>query len=225
MKIEMKLIASAALLTTLISAPAVTAKDGLYISGAINSTTQESFSSRSTGSNAPNTGAAGGPSGTVVDKDTGVGFVGGIGYKKQLTEDFFASVEAFYSAEDADTTTLNNVRVNHVELNATYGADLRFGTNVTDKVSIYGLAGITAHDFDSSISYTFAPPKDNVSDEEWGFTYGGGVEIALTDRLSTFGEFRLVNDLDFDTPVDRGGVSNTEELDYTTIRTGLRFSF
>ena len=222
---KMKTIAAATLLTSVIAGPSAIAAEGLYISGAINSTTQESFSSRDTGSNTPNVGAAGGPSGTVVDKDTGIGFVGGIGYKKQLTEDFFASVEAFYSAEDADTTTLNNVRVNHVELSATYGADLRLGTNVTDKVSIYGLAGITAHDFDSAISYTFAPPKDNVSGEEWGFTYGGGVEIGLTDRLSTFGEFRLVNDLDFDTPVDRGGVSNTEELDYTTIRTGLRFSF
>ncbi len=218
-------IATTALLASVIAGPTCLASEGLYFSGAINSTTQESFSSRNTGSNAPNTGAAGGPSGTVVDKDTGIGFVGGIGYKKQLTEDFFASVEAFYSVEDADTTTLNNVRINHVELNSTYGADLRLGTKVTDKVSLYGLAGMTAHDFDSAISYTFAPPKDNVSGEEWGFTYGGGVEIALTDRLSTFGEFRLVNDLDFDTPIDRGGVSNIEELDYTVIRTGLRFSF
>lgn len=207
------------------SATAASANDGLYISGGINSTTQESFQSRNTGSNLPNTGAADGPSGTVVDKDTGIGFVGGIGYKKQLANDFFASVEGFYSTESADTTTINSVKINNVELDSTYGIDLRLGTNVTDKVAIYGLVGATAHDFDSSLSYTFAPPTDFVSDEVWGLTYGGGVEIGLTDKLSTFGEFRLANDLSFDTPVDRGGVLAAEDLDYATIRTGFRFSF
>ena len=222
---KMKLIAASALLISLSSAPAALAGDGIYISGSINTTTQENNSSRNTGSNQPNVGPAGGASATVVDKDTGIGFVGGIGYKKHLTEDFFASVEVFYSTESAETTTLNNVKVNNVELNSTYGADLRLGTDVTDKVSIYGLAGITAHDFDSSLSYTFAPPTDFVSDEEWGYTYGGGVEISLTEKLSTFGEFRIVNDLSFDTPVDRGGIQADEDLNYTTIRTGVRFSF
>jgi len=222
---KMKLIASAALLASMTSVPAAFAGDGIYISGGVNSTTQESNSSRNTGSNQPNEGAAGGASGTVVDKDTGIGFVGGIGYKKHLSEDFFASIEAFYSTESADTTTLNNVKINNVELNSTYGVDLRLGTDVTDKVGIYGLAGLTAHDFDSSLSYTFAPPTDFVSEDEWGFTYGGGVEIGLSEQLSTFGEFRLVNDLSFDTPVDRGGIQTDEELNYTTIRTGFRFSF
>ena len=222
---KMKLIASAALLASIATAPAAFATDGIYISGSINSTTQENHQSRNTGSNQPNVGPAGGASGTVVDKDTGIGFVGGIGYKKYFSEDFFASVEAFYSTESAETTTLNNVKVNNVELNSTYGVDLRLGTDVTEKVGIYGLAGLTAHDFDSSISYTFAPPEDFVSDEEWGFTYGGGVEIGLTEQLSTFGEFRIVNDLSFDTPVDRGNIQADEDLNYTTIRTGFRFSF
>ena len=220
------LILSAAILTApvALSAPAF-AGDGVYVTGGINTTTQSSFSSRNTGSNQPNTGAAGGASGTVIDKDTGVGFVGGIGYKKHITPDFFISAEGFYSEESARTTTINNVKVNEVELNSTYGADLRFGTDVTDKVAIYGLVSATAHDFDSSLSYTFAPPTDFVSDEVWGFTYGGGVEIALSDRVSTYGEFRIANDLDFDTPVDRGGIATLEELDYATVRTGLRFSF
>jgi len=207
-----------------ISAPAL-AGDGFFISGGINNTTQENNQSRNTGSNQPNMGAAGGPSGTVVDKETGIGFVVGAGYKHRLNEDMFVSVEAFYSTESAETTTLNNVRSNNIELNATYGADLRFGTDVTDKVAIYGLVGATAHDFDSNLSYTFAPPLDFVSDQLWGFTYGGGVEINLTEKLSTFGEFRLANDLSFDTPIDQGGVQTQEDLNYTTLRTGFRFSF
>jgi len=222
------LLSTAIVLSLSATAPAFAgdaAGDGLYVSGALNRTTQESFSSRNTGSNQPNVGAAGGASGTVVDKDTGLGFAVGIGYKKHLSDNYFASLEGFYSTESADTTTLNNVKVNNVELNSTYGADLRFGTDVTDTVAIYGITGITAHDFDSAISYTFAPPTDDVSDEVWGFTYGGGVELGLSKKLSSFAEFRIANDLDFDTPVDRGGVTAEEELNYTTIRTGFRYTF
>jgi len=207
-----------------ISAPAL-AGDGFYISGGINNTTQENNQSRNTGSNQPNVGASGGASGTVVDKDTGIGFVVGAGYKYRFSQDMFASVEAFYSTESAETTTLNNVRSNNIELNATYGADVRFGTDVTDKVAIYGLVGATAHDLDSNLSYTFAPPLDFVSGQVWGFTYGGGVGINLTEKLSTFGEFRLANDLNLDTPVDQGGIQTQEDLNYTTLRTGFRFSF
>ena len=212
-------------LSALAATPNAFAGDGVYLSGGINSTTQESLQSRNTGTNLPNTGATGGPSGTVVDKDTGIGFFGGVGYKTHFTNDFFASVEAFYSFEDAETTTLNNVKVNNVELNETYGVDIRLGTDVSDKVGIYGLASLTAHEFDSNLSYTFAPPTEFVSETEWGFVYGGGVEIALTDQISTFGEFRIVNDLDFDTPVDQGGVQAEEKLNYTTLRTGVRYSF
>lgn len=220
------LILSAAILAApfALTAPAF-ASDGVYISGGINATSQSSFSSRNTGSNQPNTGAAGGGSGTVVDKDTAIGFVGGIGYKKHLTPDLFVSAEAFYSDESVETTTINTVKINQVELNSTYGADLRFGAKVSDRVALYGLIGATAHDFDSALSYTFAPPTDFVSDEVWGLTYGGGAEVALSERLSTFAEFRIANDLDFNTPLDRGGIATLEELDYTTLRTGLRFSF
>jgi len=206
-------------------APHAIAGDGFFVSGGINTTRQESFSSRNTGSNQPNVGAAGGASGTVVDKDTAFGFYGGLGYKKHLSDGLFVAVEGFYSIESADTTTINNVKINNIELNSTYGGDIRLGTDVTDKVALYGLSSLTAHDFDSALSYTFAPPTDNISETVWGFTYGGGVEFAFNEKISTFGEFRIVTDLDFDTPVDRGGVQTFEELDYTTLRTGIRYSF
>lgn len=220
----MKLTTVTAALMLALSTPAIAA-DGIYVSGGINGTTQENNQSRNTGSNQPNTGAGNGPSGSVVDKENGIGFVGGIGYKKHVTEDFFVSAEGFYSTENVDTTIINNVLVNNVDLNSTYGADLRMGTDVTDKVAIYGLISATAYDFDSQISYTFAPPMDAVSESKWALTYGGGVEIALNDRISTFGEFRIANDLSFETPVDRGGVTSRNELNFTTLRTGLRFSF
>ena len=223
MKTTSKIIALS-LLTFGVSSPAF-AGDELYITGAINSTTQENNQSRDTGSNQPNVGPAGGASGTVVDKETGIGFLLGLGYKKQLTSDFFASVEGFYSLEDVQTTTINNVKVTEVDLESTFGADLRLGTDVTDKVAIYGLIGATAHEIDGRVSYTFAPPVDLINETVWGLTYGGGVEIALSDHITTFGEFRIANDLSFDTPVDRGGIQSSDHLNYTTIRTGLRVSF
>lgn len=222
MKLNILITTTAAL--ALLATPTL-ATDGIYVSGGINGTTQENNQSRNTGSNQPNTGAAGGPSNSVVDKENGIGFVGGIGYKKHVTDDFFVSLEGFYAIEDVQTTIINNVLVNTVDLDATYGADLRLGTDVTDKIAIYGLMSATAYDFDSQISYTFAPPMDAVSETEWALTYGGGVEIALNDKLTTFGEFRIANDLSFDTPTDRGGVTSRNELNYATLRTGLRFSF
>lgn len=200
-------------------------QDGIFISGGFNSTTQENNQSRNTGVNTPNNGAADGASGTVVDKESGLGFVLGLGYKKHFTSDFYASVEASYSSEDVETTIINNVLVNNVTLNSTTAFDLRLGHDVTDKVSVYGLIGVAGYDFDSQLSYTFAPPMDAVSETEWGATFGGGVEIAFNDRISTFGEFRLTNDLSFDTPVDQGGITSINELNYSTIRTGLRYSF
>lgn len=201
------------------------AGDGIFVSGGINSTTQEFNQTRNTGSNEPNVGPAGGASGSVVDKNTEIGFVGGLGYKHHISEDFYLSLEAFYSVESANTVTINNVLINDTELDATYGGDLRIGTDINDKVSIYGLSSLTAFDFDTELSYTFAPPVDEVSSTEWAFVYGGGVEVNITDNVSTFGEFRIANDIGFNTPTDRGGITSENELNYSVIRTGLRYSF
>ncbi len=214
-----------ALTIGLYSAPAFAA-DGFYVSGAINTTTQENNQSRNTGTNAPLVGAVGGPSGTVSDKETDIGIALGVGYKKHVfRDDVYISGEVFYSFENVETTTLNSVKVNEVSLDSTYGFDVKFGTDVTNKVSIYGLVGATNFDFDSAIAYTFADPVADASDDEWGFTYGGGVEVAITRRISTFGEFRLSQDIDFDTPVDQGGIQAEEDLNYTVLKTGLRYSF
>ncbi len=218
------ILSAATALSILYSAPAF-AGDGFSVFGGIGGTTQEFNQSRNTGSNQPNTGAAGGASGTVVDKNTGVNFFGGAGYKTHIGDSIYAQVDGFYSAEDVDTTIINNVLVNNVDINSTYGADLKLGYDVSDRLGVYGLVGATAFDFDSQISYTFAPPMDAVSETEWGLTYGAGLELGLSDQISTFGEVRIANDISFDTPMDRGGVVSENELNFTTVRTGLRFTF
>jgi opacity protein-like surface antigen len=204
------------------------ALDGFYVTGGFNSTTVEQNLTRNTGTNIPtdpSTGPANGPSITASNRETDFGIALGVGYHWDVSDDFFLAAEVFYSDENTETQVINNVLVNDVELNSTYGIDLKAGHNVTEKFAVYGLMSATAYDFDSTISYTFAPPVDRVSEDEFAFTYGGGVEIALNDNWSTFAEVRIANDLDFTTPTDRGGIDSQNELNFNTIKTGLKYSF
>lgn len=204
------------------------AGDGIYIGGALGNTNVEQFLSRNTGTNiptSPDTGPANGPSVSAVNEESG--FSGAIlaGYRKDLPNDFFIAGEVFYSVEDVETQVLNNVLVNDFTLNSTHGIDVKSGFQVTDRFAIYGLSGITGYDFDSDVSYTFAPPTEAVSDVEYALTYGGGIEVLLTPKWSTFTEFRISNDVEFDTPKDRGGIVSENELNFSVIRSGLKYFF
>jgi len=117
------------------------------------------------------------------------------------------------------------VKITDLSLNSSYGIDLKLGHNVTDKFAVYGLLGVAQYDFDGAISYTFAPPIDDISSEEAGFVYGGGVEIDFNDRWSTVAEVRLINDLDLTTPIDRGAIQSSDDLEFTVIRSGLKYRF
>lgn len=201
------------------------AENGFYISGGINSTTLTQDVSRNTGSNEPNTGPAGGPSATTTDQDTGASVYVGAGYRFDVLDDSYIEIEGFYADENAETKNLNNVLVSEVELTNSYGIDLHLGQQVTEKISVYGLVGLVQYEGDANQSYTFAPPVTAVQIEETAFVYGAGVELGLTDKISTFGEVRISNDVEFDTPADKGGITSENNLDFTTIRTGLKFKF
>ncbi len=220
-----KILLSLALLGGVASTSIAHAETGWYVLGGVNSTTVDQFNSRNTGTSDPNQGPVGGPSISVTDSDTGVSaFIAG-GYQYDFSPDFYGAVEVFYSDEQAETQTFNSVKITDIELDASYGIDFKFGHNVTDRLAIYGLLGVTQFDFDGQASYTFAPPVDDLSDEEVAFVYGGGLEISFNDHWSTIAEFRLSNDVEFDTPVDRGGVQSEDEFDFAVIRTGLKYRF
>lgn len=105
------------------------------------------------------------------------------------------------------------------------GIAVKLGQIVTDKFAVYGLLGVTQYEFEGAISYTFAPPVDDISSEEAAFVYGGGVELALNDRWSTIAEVRISNDADLTTPIDRGAISSTDDLEFLVIRSGLKYRF
>ncbi|MFC7291569.1 outer membrane beta-barrel protein [Hirschia litorea] len=214
------LLASSAVFTGLAHADS-----GFYVSGGLNSTTLTQDVSRNTGSNLPNTGPADGPSATTTDQDTGASVYVSAGYRLDVLENSYLEFEAFYADENAETQNLNNVLVSEVELKNSYGLDLHLGQKVTDTFSVYGLVGVTQYEGDANQSYTFAPPVTSVELEETAFVYGAGVELGLSKHISTFGEVRISNDVEFDTPVDKGGIISQNNLDFTTIRTGLKFKF
>lgn len=206
-------------------APAAMADSGWYVHGGINATTIEQGTTRNTGSNQPNVGPAGGASASTVDKDTGASIYLAGGYEINPFPDSFVAVEIYYADETAETHNINNVKVTDIELSSSYGIDLKLGQNVTDKFAVYGLAGFAEYDFDGQASYTFAPPIDDISSKETAFVYGGGVELAFNDKWSTIAEVRLSNDVEISTPVDRGGISADDEIDFFVIRSGLKFRF
>ena len=201
------------------------ADNGFYVTGGFNSTTLQHNLSRNTGATGAAEGPVGGPSITSVDQETGASFYVSGGYRFEAFEDSFLEIEAFYADETAETQNINGVIVSDIELTSSYGVDVHLGQKITDKFSVYGLVGIAQYEGDANLSYTFAAPTDSVSIEETGFVYGAGVEIGLTSNISTFGEVRITNDLEFDTPVDQGGVTSENDLDFTGIRTGLKYKF
>lgn len=198
---------------------AASAADGFYVSGSVTATDLSHNINR-------NTGDFDSASASTTVSETDVGLRLGIGYKTHFSSDFFAAVEGFYAWENATTQSVNGMLVSTLDLNASYGADLRLGYDITERFAVYALAGITALDFDNSTAYTFAPPMQELSETETGFTYGIGGEVQVTERFSVLAEYRLTNDVSFTPNPDRvGELVNDNQIDHGALRLGLNFSF
>ena len=208
---------------TMVSAAAIStsslAEDGFYLSGSVTATELSHNINR-------NTGDRDSASLSSNASNTDIGLRLGAGYKTHVAADWFVALEGFYAWENATTESLNGMLVSRLELDASYGADFRIGYDVTDKFAVYALGGITALDFDNSTAYTFAPPMQELSATETGFTYGFGAEIQVTERYSLVGEYRLTSDVGFTPNPDRvGELVNDNQLDHGALRLGMNFSF
>lgn len=210
---------AAAGITGLTAATAASAADGIYVSGSISATELGHSISR-------NTGVHEEPSISTLTEETDVSLRLGLGYKYHVTDRAFVAVEAFYSWENGSTRSLNGVLASELDLDATFGGDARFGYDVTENFAVYGLAGVTWVDFDNDTGYTFAPPTQFLSDTQAGFTYGFGAELALSERISLIGEYRITNDISFTPNADRvGELVNANSIDLSSMRFGVNFSF
>jgi len=212
-------LAVAAVVMSAAAVATAQADDGFYVSGSVTATDLSHNINR-------NTGSADSASASTTVSQTDVGFRLGLGYKRHVTEDWFVAVEGFYSFENAETRSLNGMLVSTLELDASYGGDFRVGYDITDKFAMYALAGVTALEFENSTAYTFAPPMQEISKTEAGFTYGIGAEIQLTNKMSVVGEYRITNDISFTPNADRvGSLVNDNQIDHGALRLGVNFSF
>lgn len=152
-----------------------------------------------------NTGDAANPSITSFAEETDAGLGLHLEYKHHLNSDTFVAAELFYTDENTSTTNINNMLQTIVDLNSTYGINVKAGFDVTDKYSLYGIVGATALDLDLHNSYPFAPPMRNGSASEVGLALGAGFEFALDNNWSVKGEYSRINDVDF-TPLPEAAV-------------------
>lgn len=211
-------------LATLIGAAGLSmsaaASDGIYVSGYLLNTTQDHTIERDTGTNTT-------PSITTSSEETDVGVGIALGYKMHVDEKVFLAVEGFYNKESAETRNLNNLLVTEVELDSTYGINLKAGFDVTPEFSVYGFVGSTWVDIDLDNSYPFAPPMRSGSETESEFSFGFGLSYSLSEHLSVVGEYTQLNDLDFDPlpEVAVPGKVNPNELDLSSWKVGLSYMF
>ena len=196
------------------------AGDGVYISGFVKNSTLAHTIERNTGTNTT-------PSITTRSEETDFGLGLALGYKTHIDDTLFVGIEAFYNEEDVQTRNLNNLLITEVDLNSTYGINLKGGFDITEKFSLYGKIGATWVDFDLNNSYPFAPPMTSASETENEISYGFGVEYALSDKLSVVGEYTQITDLDF-SPIPEVAVPgkiNPNELDLSSWQIGVSYSF
>lgn len=174
-----------------------------------------------------NTGAADNPSITTFAEETDV--AGGVflGYKMHVTNDAFVAAELFYNSESASTTNINNMLQTQLELESTYGVNFKAGVDVTEKFSVFGIAGATWLDFDIHNSYPFAPPMRSSSTDEVGLSLGAGFEYQVDSAWSVKGEYVQVKDVNFDPlpEVAIPGKINPNEVDYDSLSIAVSYSF
>ncbi len=196
------------------------AEDGLYAGAKLKSSTFGHELQR-------NTGAADNPSITTFTEETDVAAGVFLGYKMHVTDDAFVAAEVFYNSESASTTNINNMLQTHLELESTYGVNFKAGVDVTEKFSVYGIAGATWLDFDIHNSYPFAPPMRSGSTDEVGLSLGAGFEYQVDGAWSVKGEYVQVLDVNFDPlpEVAIPGKINPNEVDYDSLSIAVSYSF
>lgn len=212
-------------LSGLAAMPTLATADGFYLTGKLGASSLEhTIERRESTAGLPVADS----SGVTTDKETDAAFGLGVGYKFDISKQFYASIEGFYNAETAETTNINGVLVTDIDLEASYGARVIGGINATDKFSIYAHAGATALEYDINNSYTFAPPTKSRSETDVGFSYGVGADYQLTDKIATFVEYTQMTDVDFNgIPEVAGGTGrvNDNELDLSSISLGMKYYF
>ena len=199
--------------------------DGLYVSGKISSLTFGHEIERNTGA------ALGAPDNSAVTRTEESDIAGGLalGYEQTIGDGtLYWGVEGYYDVHNGESRNINNVLVTEVALDATYGARVILGANVSDQVQLYTHAGVAQVAFDVANSYTFAPPTTEESFEETGITFGVGASVAISDQVALFTEYTQLTGVEFDGIGEVAGNTgrvNDNSLDLSSLAIGVKYSF
>lgn len=196
------------------------AKDGFRIGTVTSNATLAHTIERNTGSNTT-------PSLSSRVEESDFAFGISAGYQLHITDDFYLGAEAFYQEQNIKSRNLNNLLITELSLDSSYGFKIKAGVDITDKFSIYGLAGQTTIEFDVDNSYPFAPPMRTASRDVDELTIGFGAEYTVTDSLSITAEFSQLNDVNFE-PIPEVAVPgkiNDNKLDFSNISFGVNYHF
>ena len=217
-KTHLRVLVPSLILATSLST--VEARDGFSLGTQTSNATFGHTIERNTGTNET-------PSLTSSTEESDIAFGLIAGYQFHVTDDFFLGVEAFYNEENIETRNLNNLLITELELNNSYGVNLKAGVDVNDRFSVYALLGQTTLDFDINNSYPFAPPlRDGETDVD-EITFGIGAEYEITDSWSFTARYTQLNDVSFDPlpEVAVPGKINDNEVDYSALSFGVNFNF
>lgn len=215
-----KLAVTAAMMGSLGASINAVAADGFYAGAKVQSSTFGHELQR-------NTADAANPSITTYAEETDAAVGVFLGYKTHVTDDAFVAAEVFYNAENAQTTNINNMLQTQLELESSYGVNFKAGVDVTNRFSVYGIAGATWLDFDIHNSYPFAPPMRSGDASEAGLSLGAGFEYQLDNQWSVKGEYIQIKDVGFDPlpEVAIPGKINPNEVDYDSLSIAVSYSF
>ena len=103
----------------------------------------------------------------------------------------------------------------------------RLGVLVERDWLLYGRAGITVAELDARVTETATPSRSSTQDSTWGYTFGAGVERALSPQWSVRVEYQYT---DFRTELalpDNGGPGPgwNHDADLHAIKLGLNMHF
>lgn len=115
-----------------------------------------------------------------------------------------------------------------LDTNFLFNATARAGVAI-DHYQPYLLGGLSVLDYDYTLSDPASPASENHDDSAFGGTLGAGVEIAVSNEVSLFGEYRHYwFDGDSNTFAGPGGVTTQSvdpEIDIDTVSGGINWRF
>jgi len=109
------------------------------------------------------------------------------------------------------------------ELNYLGTVRARLGYSMFDRALIYAHGGYVYGETEQEVSVGGTEFFDN-SEDKSGYVVGGGLEFAVTDKLSIQTEYSYV-DLGSDNIYSDGGATVSEDLDFHAVKAAVNFRF